>query len=179
VFAVSRAQGVSFEGGFSFGPSLDRKAEPASAKQRYAKREGRSSSRHGRDRPRRREDLMTRTTRVCVAAFLCFAALGCGPKRINQLLANPSRYTNQTITVRGTVGQSASLAGRGVYKLVDGDQSLWVVTTSGAPRQGAHVDVTGRLQDKYDLSAFSSVLNLPGSLQSGLVLVASSHRARD
>lgn len=121
---------------------------------------------------------MTRTARVCVAALLCLAALGCGPKRINQLLADPSRYANQTVTVRGTVGQSASIAGRGVYRLVDGDQSLWVVTTSGAPRQGARVDVTGRLQDKYDLSAFRSVLNLPASLQSGLVLVASSHRAR-
>ena len=123
---------------------------------------------------------MTRATRVCCVAILCVAALGCGPKtmRINQLLADPSRYTNQTITVRGTVGQSASVAGRGIYRLDDGDQSLWVVTTTGAPRQGAHVDVTGRLQDKFDLSAFSGVLNLPGALQSGLVLIASSHSAR-
>ena len=121
---------------------------------------------------------MTRTTRVCCVAILCVAALGCGPKRINQLLADPARYRNQTITVRGTVGQSASVLGRGIYRLDDGDQSLWVVTTSGAPCQGARVDVTGRLQDKYDLSAFSSVLNLPATLQSGLVLIASSHKAR-
>src|SRR5262245_70985 len=121
---------------------------------------------------------MTRTARVGLTALLCVAAIGCGPKRINQLLADPSRYRDQTITVRGTVVQSASVAGRGIYRLADGDQSLWVVTTSGAPRQGARVDVTGRLQDKYDLSAFSSVLNLPASLQSGLVLIASSHRAR-
>ena len=121
---------------------------------------------------------MTRTTRVCVVAMLCVAALGCGPKRINQVLADPSRYRNQDITVRGTVGQSASIAGRGVYKLVDGDQSLWVVTTSGAPRQGARVDVTGRLQDGFDLGPFSRVLNLPESVKSGLVLVASSHRTR-
>jgi len=94
-------------------------------------------------------------------------------------LADPSRYRNQTITVRGTVAQSASIAGRGVYRLVDGDQGLWVVTTSGAPRQGARVDVTGRLQDGFDLSAFRGVLNLPESVHSGLVLVASSHRARD
>jgi hypothetical protein len=121
---------------------------------------------------------MTRTARLGLAAILCFAAVGCGPKRINQVLADPSRFSNQTITVRGTVAQSASVAGRGVYRLVDGDQGLWVVTTSGAPRQGARVDVTGRLEDKFDLSAFGSVLKLPGSLQSGLVLVASSHRAR-
>ena len=123
---------------------------------------------------------MTRTARVGLAAILCIAALGCGgPKRINQVLADPSRYRNQEITVRGTVAQSASVAGRGVYKLTDGDQSLWVVTTSGAPRQGARVDVTGRLQEGFDLGPFSSVLNLPESVKSGLVLVASSHKARD
>jgi hypothetical protein len=132
-----------------------------------------------RDRQRHKGEVMTRTIRVCVAAMLCVAALGCGPKTINQLLADPSRYHNQTITVRGTVGQSASIAGRGVYSLVDGDQRLWVVTTTGAPRQGARVDVTGRLEDKFDLGPFRSVLNLPESLQSGVVLVASSHRARD
>lgn len=123
---------------------------------------------------------MSRTARVRLATILlCFAAFGCGPKRINQVLADPSRYRNQTITVRGTVAQSVSVAGRGAYRIVDGDQGLWVVTTGGAPRQGARVDVTGRLQDGFDLSAFGGALKLPESLQSGLVLVASSHRARD
>jgi len=122
---------------------------------------------------------MTRTARVCLATILCFTALGCASsKSINQVLAHPTRYRNQEITVRGTVAQSASVAGRGAYRIVDGDQGLWVVTTGGAPRQGARVEVTGRLQDGFDLSAFSSVLNLPASLQSGLVLVASSHRSR-
>jgi hypothetical protein len=122
---------------------------------------------------------MTRMARVTLATILCVAAIGCAAKSINQVLADPSRYSNQTITVRGTVAQSASIAGRGAYRIVDGDQGLWVVTTSGAPRQGARVDVTGRLQDGFDLSAFASVLKLPESLQSGLVLIASSHRARD
>jgi hypothetical protein len=46
----------------------------------------------------------------------------------------------------------------GAYRITDGGQGLWVVTTSGAPRQGARVNVTGRLQDGYDLSAFGGVL---------------------
>jgi hypothetical protein len=104
---------------------------------------------------------------------------GCGAKSINQVLADPAKYRNDTITVRGTVAESVSIAGRGAYRIVDGDQGLWVVTSSGAPRKGARVDVTGRLQDGYDLSAFGGVLKLPGSMQSGLVLIASSHKARD
>jgi hypothetical protein len=113
-----------------------------------------------------------------VLLTLAFAAAACGANSINQLLADPAKYRNQTVTVRGTVDQSASIAGRGAYRLVDGDQGLWVVTTSGAPRRGARVDVTGKLEDGYDLSAFGGIIQLPGSMRSGLVLVESSHRAR-
>lgn len=107
------------------------------------------------------------------------ATIACGAHRINQLLADPAKYRNQSVTVRGTVDQSASVAGRGGYRLTDGDQGLWVVTTSGAPRRGAHVKVTGKLQDGFDLSAFGSVIQLPGALRNGLVLVEESHKAQD
>ena len=104
---------------------------------------------------------------------------GCGAKSINQVLADPAKYRNTSVTVRGTVAESASIMGRGAYRITDGGQGLWVVTSSGAPRQGARVNVTGRLQDGYDLSAFGNVLKLPESLKSGLVLIESSHEARD
>jgi hypothetical protein len=110
---------------------------------------------------------------------LALVAVGCATRSINQLLADPAKYRNESVTVRGTVDQSASVMGRGAYRITDGDQGLWVVTSGGAPRKGARVDVTGRLQDGYDLSAFGSAIKLPGSLQSGLVLVESSHKARD
>jgi hypothetical protein len=110
---------------------------------------------------------------------LTLLAAGCGARSINQLLADPAKYRNESVTVRGTVDQSASVMGRGAYRITDGDQGLWVVTTGGAPRKGARVDVTGRLQDGYDLTAFGGAVKLPGALQSGLVLVESSHRARD
>ena len=113
-----------------------------------------------------------------VVGFALVAA-GCATKSINQLLADPAKYRNESVTVRGTVDQSASVMGKGAYRITDGDQGLWVVTSSGAPRKGARVDVTGRLQDGYDLSAFGGAIKLPGSLQSGLVLIESSHKARD
>jgi len=105
--------------------------------------------------------------------------VGCGAKSINQVIADPGKYRTGTVTVRGTVAESASIMGRGAYRLTDGDQSLWVVTSGGAPRTGARVDVTGRLQDGYDLSAFGRVIKVPESLKSGLVLIESSHKARD
>src|SRR5688572_13535929 len=117
-----------------------------------------------------------RTTFLIAAAL---SAVACGARSINELLADPAKYRNQSVTVRGTVAQSASVLGKGAYRITDGDQGLWVVTSSGAPRQGARVDVTGRLQDGYDLSTFGGVLKIPASLQSGLVLVEESHRARN
>ena len=124
---------------------------------------------------------MTHTRRLGAALLLAIscATIACGAHSINQLLADPTKYRNQSVTVRGTVDQSVSVAGRGAYRLTDGDQGLWVVTTTGAPRRGARVDVTGKLQDGFDLSAFGNVIQLPGALRTGLVLVEESHKAKD
>ena len=114
---------------------------------------------------------------------LCFTALvmaRCGGVRsLNDLLADPSKYRDRSVTVRGTVAESASVLGNGAYRITDDEQGgLWVVTRSGAPRKGARVEVTGRPQDGYDLSAVGTSRRLPASLQNGLVLVESSHKAR-
>jgi len=114
---------------------------------------------------------------VIVAAVMMAAA--CGARSINDVLADPAKYRNESVTVRGTVDQSASIMGKGAYRISDGDQGLWVVTSSGAPRKGARVEVTGRIQDGYDLSSFGNAIKLPGSLQTGLVLIESSHKARN
>ena len=122
--------------------------------------------------------MTTRYVKTGLVIAMAVAAVACGARSINQVLADPGKYRNDTVTVRGTVAESASVMGKGAYRITDGDQGLWVVTSSGAPRRGARVEVTGRLQDGYDLSGFGSVIKLPGSLQSGLVLVESSHKAR-
>ena len=121
------------------------------------------------------------TSRFINAALILGAVLtaGCGVKSVNDLLADPAKYRDRSVTVRGTVAEGASIMGRGAYRIVDRDQGLWVVTQSGAPRKGARVDVTGRLEDGYDLSAFGGRIGLPASMQSGLVLVETSHKARN
>ena len=121
------------------------------------------------------------TRRFCNAALIVGAVLtaGCGAKSVNDLLADPSKYRDQSVTVRGTVAEGVSIMGRGAYRIVDRDQGLWVVTKSGAPRTGARVDVTGRLEEGYDLSAFGGRLRVPAAMQNGLVLVETSHKARN
>jgi hypothetical protein len=120
-----------------------------------------------------------RWAKVAILALGVSISSGCAARSVNDLLADPAKYRNKSVTVRGTVDQTASVMGAGGYRIVDRDQGLWVVTTGGAPRKGARVEVTGRLQDGYDLSAFGGRLKLPASVQSGLVLVESSHKARN
>jgi hypothetical protein len=122
---------------------------------------------------------MTRRVRIGLALAVVLVSAACASKSINQVRADPAKYRNQTVTVRGTVTESASMMGKGAYKISDGEDSLWVVTSGGAPRKGARVDVTGRVQDGYDLGGLGRILKIPEVLQNGLVLIESSHKARD
>jgi hypothetical protein len=119
--------------------------------------------------------MVSRRKRMALVLGVVVLAAGCGALSIKQVLADPAKFRNQTLTVHGTVDESVSVLGRGAYRISDGDQSLWVVTNAGAPRKGAHVNVTGRLQEGYDLS----FIKLPDPLQNGLVLVDSSYKVRD
>ena len=122
--------------------------------------------------------MVKRLCGVVLLVVFSLAALACGAKSINQVLADPAKYRNQSVTVHGTVDESASVLGRGAYRISDSGQSLWVVTNGGAPRKGARVNVTGHLQEGYDLSGLGNIIKIPGSVQSGLVLVESSHKAQ-
>lgn len=111
---------------------------------------------------------------VVLAASFALALTGCATKRINDILADPSRYANKDVTVEGDVTQSVSVLGHGSYKIEDGGGSLWVVSTKGVPRKGARVKVTGKIRDVADLG---SVLKLPDVVGSGLVMTESKHKA--
>ena len=120
-----------------------------------------------------------RSSAIALVFVLAISAAACGAVTINKVLADPGKYRNNDITVPGTVTETVSVLGKGAYRLSDGDQSLWVITTSGAPRKGARVAVTGRVQEGYDLGSLGSVIKLPESVKSGVVLMESSHKARD
>jgi hypothetical protein len=116
----------------------------------------------------------SRIPAALLAASLALALTGCASKTINHIMAEPSRYANRDVTVRGTVTQSISLLGHGSYQVDDGTGSLWVVSTKGVPRKGARVKVTGKIRDVGDLG---SVVKLPEVVGSGLVMTESSHKA--
>lgn len=118
---------------------------------------------------------------VGLAAILASSILSsaCAATTINQILADPSRYRNRDVRVSGSVVDSYSFANRGVYKINDESGQLWVMSDRGVPRKGARVVVKGTIRDGFSLGSFGDRVKLPPAIGSGLLIMESSHKARD
>lgn len=106
------------------------------------------------------------------------AASACATKTINSVLADPSRYRSREVTLSGTVVESFSVADRGAYMIDDSTGQLWVVSDRGTPRKNARVKVKGTIREGFNLGSFGDLIKAPG-VSSGLVLIETSHEARD
>ncbi len=102
--------------------------------------------------------------------------VSCGPVKISQILVDPSRYAEKEVEVEGTVVDSYSVIGRGAYQVQDDTGKLWIVSSKGVPRRGGRVSVKGRVRD---VLALDDLFQLPGQLESGLVMIESSHKAKN
>jgi hypothetical protein len=118
---------------------------------------------------------------VGLAAILASSILSsaCAATTINQILADPSRYRNRDVRVSGSVVDSYSFANRGVYKINDESGQLWVMSDRGVPRKGARVVVKGTIRDGFSLGSFGDRVKLPPAIGSGLLIMESSHKARN
>jgi len=101
--------------------------------------------------------------------------LSCEKQTISQILADPQLYANKEARIEGEVVQSYSVMGHGAYQIDDGTGKLWVVSEKGVPRKGARVGVKGKIRDAYDLG---SLVKLPDTVSSGLVMIESKHEAK-
>jgi hypothetical protein len=109
-----------------------------------------------------------------VGAFALSAA-GCATTNVARLLAEPQRFANKDVGLKGDVTESVSLLGHGAYKLDDGTGTIWVVSRHGVPRKGARVKVKGKVRDVVDVS---TIFKLPEQVGSGLVMVEDEHKAQ-
>jgi hypothetical protein len=84
------------------------------------------------------------------------------PRRdtVGQLLADPSRYQHQDVTLTGTVTESFGALGTGAYALDDGTGTIWVIARRAVPSRGTRVGVTGRLRTGVTLGerSFGTVI---------------------
>lgn len=123
---------------------------------------------------------MRRVLRTSALTTLVLASLllvvGCGPKRISSILDDPSQYSNRNVQIEGQVTESYSVANVGAYQIDDGSGRIWIVSSKGVPRKGAEVSAKGKVREGYNLG---SLVSLPKQLDSGVVLVESSHKTKD
>lgn len=119
-----------------------------------------------------------RRVRLTVAVSLALMALfivACEQKTINQIKADPNRYVDREVGIRGQVVESFSILGRGAYQVDDGTGRLWIVSERGVPRKGSRVAVKGRIRDGFDLGSF---IRLPEKVSSGMVMIETDHKAK-
>lgn len=121
---------------------------------------------------------MSRTTviRSFAVAVALMATIACAT-RVNNVLADPSRYRNREVTISGDVRDSFSIMSRGVYRIEDKTGSLWVYSDQGVPRTGARVSVTGTIREGFNLGNLAD--RLPAGMASGLILIERPHARRE
>lgn len=107
------------------------------------------------------------------------ATSGCAVKTVNQIIANPSRYSDRDVRVSGAVVDSYSIANRGAYQIDDGTGRLWVISDKGVPGTTARVTVKGTVRTGFNVGQLGERMGLPPGLRTGLVLVESSHKAKN
>jgi hypothetical protein len=120
--------------------------------------------------------------RAVVVAALSVSALAsaaCASRTVNQVLADPSRYRDREVQLSGAVVDSYSYVNRGAYRIDDGTGQLWVVSDKGVPRTSARVTVKGTIREGFNLGSLGGRINLPQGIGSGLVLMESSHKAKN
>jgi hypothetical protein len=112
------------------------------------------------------------------ALFLLMFQAGCAVRSINRVMADPHRYANREVGIKGEVIESWSVVGRGAYRVDDGTGQLWIVTDKGVPRKGARIVVHGKIKDGYDLGSLGALIKLPEKFASGMVMIESKHKAQ-
>jgi hypothetical protein len=122
-------------------------------------------------------------SRACLAVLLSAGLLAaCAAKTVNDVMADPGRYRDREVSVKGEVAESMGVLGRGFFKLQDGSGSLWVYTTRGLPRKGARVSSKGRVRDLATVDQLANRESVPEIVRqavgAGLLLVESDRTAQ-
>ena len=93
----------------------------------------------------------------CTAAAALLLLAGCASVTpIGELLQNSSKYNGKEVRIKGEVGESAGLLGKGAYQVKDGTGTLTVISeTSAPPPKGSTTGVKGVFQALLTLGSQS------------------------
>ena len=108
---------------------------------------------------------MRTKTRFAMVLLTTLLITACGARsvRVADLKDRPGRYTDDTVSVTGTVTRSWSfpLVPFQFYNVDDGSGEITVVSRTGrAPSKGTRVQVKGRINELASFGTFSLGLHL-------------------
>ncbi|MEJ2368124.1 MAG: hypothetical protein P8Z49_07200 [Acidobacteriota bacterium] len=105
-----------------------------------------------------------KTPRLLIAFLLLVlvsAALSCSrffSTPIKQILNHPRKYNGRTVTVSGTVTESANLLLFRYFKIKDDTGEITVVTDNAVPKTGEQVTVTGVVNQAFSIGSESLIV---------------------
>jgi hypothetical protein len=106
--------------------------------------------------------LGSRATLIAVILIVTFLLTACPQERsIAQIQADPARYANKEVGIKGTVVSSWGALGTGMYEIDDGTGRIWVMSQNyGVPGKGSRVGVAGTIVPTISLGgrSFATVL---------------------
>ena len=92
--------------------------------------------------------------RVLAAALLLAGCASSAPElKIADVLADPSRYQEQTIELTGEVTDAFGLFSIGVYTIQDDSGAIRVMTSRGLPAKGVKLTVRGTVSSGVTIGA--------------------------
>ena len=77
--------------------------------------------------------------------------------KIGDILAEPSQYEGKTVTIRGTVGDTAwfAVVDKGAYQVGDSSGTIWVITNQPPPEEGKSISPAGKVTSAFSIAGQS------------------------
>ncbi|MDZ7269647.1 MAG: hypothetical protein ONB48_20375 [candidate division KSB1 bacterium] len=91
---------------------------------------------------------MLRTVMLLLGAVSLLTACAAGRMKISELTANPGKYNEQPVTVKGKVTSTFAIPilGQSLVKITDDTGEIWVKPYNRVPFEGQEITVRGRLK---------------------------------
>ena len=94
---------------------------------------------------------MRRKPAILLTLAAVLSLTGCATTRIGRILDDPGHFRNRSVRIDGTVVASAGALGTGAYQVQDATGKIYVVSRTGVPRTGTHVQVEGPVVSGVEL----------------------------
>jgi len=98
-----------------------------------------------------------RTSQILPAVVFMMLVAGCNRSTsVADILKDPARFSGKDVSIQGTVSNSFSAFGNGIFEVDDSTGQMWVYSQNfGVPSNGTRVTITGRIEQGFSVAGRS------------------------